>query len=71
LVTGLALLEPAHCLLPAAIGATQPGGQLRLRETSLTPNLGQPPTKDSVQLVKLRLLAHHGLADKTILQIEL
>jgi len=44
---------------------------LRLRQTSFTPNPGQPPTKHSVQLIKLRLLVHDGLADKRILQIEL
>ena len=48
----------------------QPGGQLRLGQTNLTPSLGQPPTEDSVQFVKLRMLAHHGLAGNTILQIE-
>ena len=50
--------------------ATQPGGQLRLGQASLTPNLGQPPTKHSVQLIKLRLPVHHGLADRRILQME-
>ena len=58
-------------ILTAAIGAAQPDGQLHLGQTSFTPNLGQPPTKHSVQLIKLRLPVHHGLADMTILQIEL
>jgi hypothetical protein len=40
-----------------------------LRQTGLTPNPCQPPTKDSVQLIQLRLLVHHGLADRRILQI--
>jgi len=42
------LLEPADCLLPAAISATPLDGQLSLHQTSITPNLGQPPTKHSV-----------------------
>ena len=51
--------------------AAQPDGRLRLGQTSLRPNPGQPPTRHSVKLVRPRLLVHHGLADKTILQIEL
>jgi len=51
-------------------GSPRSLAHLRLGQTSLTPNLGQPPTKHSVQLLKLRLLVRHSLADERILQIE-